>query len=452
VRRLALAGFALPALVVSCGWPGSNSVAAAVRCLARQQAPPTAAHLPAVWRTHSMPAVGYSIALPDNWDGLALGTSNQEARLVAAGERSPALDNELRDRARGGSLITSGPAAYLAISTEGERLDVGLTDGARVAINCAGAVLVDALSSTADPGQIRRARFPAGDVAVLTYQDHSVIDDGVSAMFTNWLFVLGTRRGVDLLLLFSAHRESAQQAWPVVWAAMESLRTAPAATAADGLDPQPACLFPDLAAQAVRGAPRGSCALPVGRRLAEANCGPRLANPGQALAATIVPRSGGRGTPTDGRRPGSSDCLFYVPEDGAVFLGAGPFGSDLVAYVDLRFPPTGKPIVSIDVRQHGSQAVSATTTPAGLFVTEYGVGGVPATSLSGATVTPASGVHRLVVSAAGPTLRVWLDGVETVAPVQTHVVQPGTAGIHLATEDGASNEFTIVRGAVYTTG
>lgn len=397
-----------------------------------------------------MPSVGYSIALPDNWDGLALGTDNQEARLVAAGERSPALDNELRDRARGGSLITSGPAAYLAISTEGERLDVGLTDGARLAISCTGAVFVDTLSSAASPGQIRRAHFPAGEATVFTYQDRTVVADGESAVFTNWLFVLGRRKGWDLLLQFSAHRERAEAALPVVWAAMQSLRTTPSVSTADGLDSQPACLSPDLAAGAVSAAAPGPCVVPVGRRLAEANCGPSLADPGQALAATtIVPRSGGPSRPTDGRQLDSSDCRFYVPEDGAVFLGAASLGSDLVAYVDLRFPPTGKPIVSIDMRQHGGQALSGTTTPGGVFLTEYGVGGVPATSLSETTVAQASGVHRLVLSAVGPTLQVWLDGAQIVGQVQTHVVQPGAAGIYLTTEDGGSDAFTILRAAVY---
>jgi len=145
----------------------------------------------------------------------------------------------------------------------------------------------------------------------------------------------------------------------------------------------------------------------------------------------------------------ASDCRFYVPEDGAVLLDAGSLGADLVAYVDLRFPPTGKPIVSIDMRQHGGQALSGTTTPGGVFLTEYGVGGLPATSLSETTVEPASGVHRLVLSAVGPTLQVWLDGAQIVGPVQTHVVQAGAAGIYLTTEDGGSDSFTIVRAALY---
>jgi hypothetical protein len=120
---------------------------------------------------------------------------------------------------------------------------------------------------------------------------------------------------------------------------------------------------------------------------------------------------------------------------------------------DVRFAAAGTSIASIDMRQHGGQALSGTTTAAGgLFLTEYGVGGAPAASLSETTTTPASRVHRLVLSAVGPDLRAWLDGVETDAPVRTHVVQAGTAGIYLTTEDAGPSVFTILRAAVYAAG
>jgi hypothetical protein len=454
-RRLACAVAALPVLVAGCGWPGSDQVAAAVRCVVRPQTPPPAdAPLPAVWRTHSVPGAGYSIALPDNWDGVALGGSDQrEGRaLTAVAERSPAIVGELRQRVSEGSLLAYGPPAYLAISTGGDRLDVGLSYGARYPISCAGAPFVDALSSADDPGGIRQAHFPAGDARVLTYQDHTVIS-GATESFTNWLFALGGPNGQDLLLLFSSHREVARAMWPVVWGAMRSLRQARPDAGPDGADPQPGCLYPDAPARELTAGRHAlPCAIPLGRRLGEADCGPAPADPGRTLDSTILSRTGATDTPIDGRRLATSDCVFFMPANSAVWLGAGPVAADVVAYVDLRFADSGRPIASIDMRQGGSQALSGTITPGGgMFLTEYGVGRAAATSLSATSVLPSSGVHRLVLSAVGSRLHVWLDG-RTEANAVTHVTQAGAAGIYLTTEDAAANVFDVLSAGVYAAG
>jgi hypothetical protein len=145
VRRLALAVAALPVLVAGCGWPGSDQVAAAVRCVVRPRTPPPAdAPQPAVWRTRSVPGAGYSIALPDNWDGVALGGSDPQegGALTAVAERSPELVGELRQRASVGgapatslSVTTVLPSSLvhrLVLSAVGSRLHVWL-DGRTVA-------------------------------------------------------------------------------------------------------------------------------------------------------------------------------------------------------------------------------------------------------------------------------------------------------------------------------
>ena len=141
-------------------------------------------------------------------------------------------------------------------------------------------------------------------------------------------------------------------------------------------------------------------------------------------AMTVARGGGGEESPAGGRQLHSDDCLFAAPESGAVWLGAGQIGADLVAYVDFRFNADMQ-VASIDMRQAGGQALSATATPAGLSLTEYGVGGAVATSLSQTTLPLSSGVHRLVLSAVGPTLHAWLDGVETAASVRTRVTQSG---------------------------
>jgi hypothetical protein len=271
--------------------------------------------------------------------------------------------------------------------------------------------------------------------------------------FTNWLFSLGGPGEQDLLLLFSVHLEAVQSQWPIVWTAMESLRKAPDASSG-GLDPQPACLYPDLTARELRTAHPAPCAVPVGARVAEADCGPQLADPNKAMPAIAFPRGGGgEGTPAGSRRLQSDDCLYDAPENGAVWLGAGQAGADLVAYVDLRFN-TAVQVASIDMRQAGGQALSATTVPAGgVDLTEYGTGGAPATTLAETALPPeSSGVHRLVLAAVGPYLRGWLDGVPAGMNVRTRVTQSGTAGIYLTTLDSSPGEYSIVRAAVYEAG
>lgn len=451
-RSVVLLAILAASLGPACAAPGTDQAVIAYRCSnpPRQTEPADAPRsFEPVWRTYVDARAGFSLALPANWDGLALDTGHVEADLADIEKRS----SQIADSVRKGVAASPASTAFFAVGApNAAELWVTPVPRGKDPALCVMASLdwwqgwrLNSHYRLEGRLRVTQATFPAGDATVIRF--FATRKDG-SASTTNVELILRTADGpVDLL--FSVDRRQAAGLEGLAWKIADSLRVGRAAEAAAGANPARSCLYAEVVPNLARAS--GSCPLPVGSALARFDCtGYDLQTPAAVLGSTYDIQ---RGTITGGAAldgPRSEGCPFDTPVGSGISLVlAGTMPADGVAVVDLRLTSTSRFAARLAMRQDPAGHISVTLGPdGGTEIAEYwpaetvrrmGLGGF----------ARGGSMHRLVLAVSGSAATGWVDG-QPLAGTPRAPAHPGNVQAFIGDMDASSAlSFEVLRFFVY---
>jgi hypothetical protein len=404
---------ALAIFGMACTSPGTDQAVLADRCLTAplQTAPgeqPTSYE--PVWRTYA--SAGYSLALPADWDGLALGTDHVQADLADAEKRSPQIAAALRRRVTdvSGSAVTfTGLGA-----PNGAELNVFTQPLGNGATHCISRSLAffqgwGFINGYHLDGRIvvTRAAFPAGPATILRFSTSSKRER--AALADEHILIDAGRQPLELQ--FWALRDLAGGMEATAWEIAESVRFNSGAAPATVPNPVISCLHPDSRPDLIRVA--GRCPVPVGSPLARLDCTGYDVLPAAHVGVFRYDLQTGASLASANLDLTPGSCSASAPPGaGIVIRPAGVMPTDGVVIFDVKLT-SGSFGGGLTMRDGPADRVFVSWNSSRQTALSDGIGEGPEQTirrLGLPGVAGAGDAHRVVLAVSGSSARAWVDG------------------------------------------